>query len=98
MIVGSLLGLAEAMLALDLDVVETVFEGETHDLVTLGLSGPVGDQRQLGAQLLQPVEGLVAHRGTATIPRRAARYRRRPMRHRSPQSDGSPPRGRRRRS
>jgi hypothetical protein len=46
MIVGSLLGLAEAMLALDLGVVETVFEGETHDLGTLGLGSPVGDQGQ----------------------------------------------------
>jgi hypothetical protein len=54
-----LLGLAETVLALDLDVVEMVFERETHDLGTLGLGGPVGDQRQLDAQLLQPVEGLV---------------------------------------
>jgi hypothetical protein len=36
-----------------------VFEGETHDVGTLGLGGPVGDQRQLDAQLLQPVEVLV---------------------------------------
>jgi hypothetical protein len=43
MIVGSLLGLAEAVLALDLDVVETVFEGETHDLGTLGLGRLVGE-------------------------------------------------------
>jgi hypothetical protein len=41
MIVGSLLGLAEAVLDLDLDMVETVFEGETHDLGTLGLGGPL---------------------------------------------------------
>jgi hypothetical protein len=34
MIVGSLLGLAEAVLALDLDVVETVFEGETPPCCT----------------------------------------------------------------
>jgi hypothetical protein len=47
------------VLAFDLDVVETVFEGETHDLGTLGLRRPVRDQRQLDAQLLQPVEGLV---------------------------------------
>jgi hypothetical protein len=40
MIVGSLLGLAEAVLALDLDVVEIVFERETHDLGTLRLGGP----------------------------------------------------------
>jgi hypothetical protein len=40
-------------------VIETVFEGEAHDLGTLRLGGPVGDQRQLDAQLLQPVEGLV---------------------------------------
>jgi hypothetical protein len=59
MIAGSLLGLAEAVLALDLDVVETVFEGETHDLGTLRLGGPVGDQRQLDAQFLQPIEDLV---------------------------------------
>jgi hypothetical protein len=39
--------------------VETMFEGETHDLGTLRLGRPVGDQRQLDAQLLQPVEGLV---------------------------------------
>jgi hypothetical protein len=59
MIVGSLLGLTEGMLALDLDVVETVFEGEPHDLGALGLGRAVGDQRQLDVQLLQPVEGLV---------------------------------------
>ena len=47
------------MLAFDLDVVETVFEGETHDLGALRLGGPVGDQRQLYAPLLQLVEGLV---------------------------------------
>ena len=47
------------MLALDLDVVETVFEGETHDLGALRLRRAVGDQRQLDAQLLQPVERLV---------------------------------------
>jgi hypothetical protein len=35
-----------------------VFEGETHDLGALRLGGPVGDQRQLDAQLVQPVEGL----------------------------------------
>ena len=32
---------------------------KTHDLGALRLGGPVGDQRQLDAQLLQPVEGLV---------------------------------------
>jgi hypothetical protein len=47
MIVGPLLGLAEAVLALDLDVVETVFEGETHDLGTLRL-GPVGPRTGYG--------------------------------------------------
>jgi hypothetical protein len=31
------------VLTLDLDVVETVFEGETHHLGTLRLGGPVGD-------------------------------------------------------
>ena len=34
------------MLAFDLDVVETVFEGETLDLGTLGLGGAVDDQGQ----------------------------------------------------
>jgi hypothetical protein len=37
MSIGSLLGLAEAVLALDLDVVEAVFEGET--LTTLARCG-----------------------------------------------------------
>jgi hypothetical protein len=36
-----------------------VFEGETHDLGTLRLGGPVGDQGQLDVQLLQPFECLV---------------------------------------
>ena len=57
--VGPFLGLAEAVLALDLDVVETLFESEPHDLGALRLGRAVGDQRQLDAQLLQPIEGLV---------------------------------------
>ena len=56
MIVGPLLGLAETVLALDLDVVETVFQGEPHDFRALRLGRAVGDQRQLDAQPLQPVE------------------------------------------
>jgi hypothetical protein len=40
-------------------VVETVFEGETHDLGALRLGHPVCHQRRLDAQLFQPVECLV---------------------------------------
>ena len=57
--VGLLLGFAEAVLALDLDVVEAVFEREPHDLGALRLGRAVGDQRQLDPELLQPVERLV---------------------------------------
>jgi hypothetical protein len=45
--VGPFLGLAEAVLAFDLNVVETVFEGKTQDLGALRLGRPVGNQRQL---------------------------------------------------
>ena len=72
MLVGPLLRLAEAVLALNLDVVETLFESEPHDLGALRLGRAVGDQRQLDAQLLQPVESRV-RQGTSTIPCRAAR-------------------------
>jgi hypothetical protein len=47
------------VLALDLDLVETAFEREPHDFGALRLGRAVGDQRQLDAQLLQPIEGLV---------------------------------------
>ena len=43
--VGPFLGLAEAVLAFDLDVVETVFEGKTQDLGALRLGRPVDNQR-----------------------------------------------------
>ena len=56
---GPLLGLAEAVFGLDLYVIESVFEGEPLDLGALRLRRAVGDQRQLDAQLLQPVERLV---------------------------------------
>src|ERR1700732_2580440 len=45
--VGPFLGLAEAVLAFDLDVVETVFEGKTQDLGALRLGRPVDNQRPL---------------------------------------------------
>jgi hypothetical protein len=41
MIVGSLLGLAEAVLALDLDVVETVFEAKRTTLTRWGSAAPL---------------------------------------------------------
>jgi hypothetical protein len=41
MIVGSLIGPAEAVLALDLDVVETVFEGERTTLARCGSAAPL---------------------------------------------------------
>src|SRR5689334_15782246 len=41
MIIGPLLGLAEAVLALDLGMVETVFEGEPHDLARCGSAAPL---------------------------------------------------------
>ena len=60
--VGLLLGLAEAMLALDLDVVETVLEGEPHDLGALRLGRAVGDQRELDAELLEGVDRIMGAR------------------------------------
>ena len=65
LVVGSFLGLAEAVFALDLDVVETVFKGEPHDLGALRLGRPVGDQKSLGTLSPSPrrsatVDGLRA--------------------------------------
>ena len=64
MLIGPLFGLTETVLVLDLDVVETVFESEPHDLRALRLGCAVGDQRELDAQLLQPVKGFVRVRGS----------------------------------
>src|SRR6516162_7064822 len=82
MSVGALLGLAEAVLALDLIVIEAVFKGEPHDLGALRLGSAVGDQRELNAQPLHPIGGHRRVGGTSTTPRRARRYRHLPMRHR----------------
>src|SRR5580700_113954 len=57
--IGLLLRLAEAVLALDLDVVEAVLQCETHDLLALRLGGAVGDERELDSESLQPVQRLV---------------------------------------
>ena len=57
--IGALFRLAEAVLALDLDVVEAVGEVEALDLRPLGRPVPVGDQPQPNATALQLVEGLV---------------------------------------
>jgi hypothetical protein len=45
--VGPFLGFAEAVLAFNLDVVKTVFEGEPHDLGALRLGRAIGDQPSL---------------------------------------------------
>ena len=42
--IGALLGLAKAMLALDLNVVEALFESETDHLGALRLGGSIRDQ------------------------------------------------------
>ena len=65
--IGLLLGLAEAVLALDLDVVEAVLQREAHDLGALRLGRAVGDQRELDPELLQPVERLVRAREHAQL-------------------------------
>ena len=69
MLVGPLLRLAEAVLALNLDVVETLFESEPHDLGALRLGRAVCDQRPT------PSAGRESRvrQGTSTIPRPAAR-------------------------
>src|SRR5260221_12228893 len=56
--IGAFLRLAEALLAFDLNVIETMLEGEARDLCALRLTRSVGDQRQLNAALLQSVERL----------------------------------------
>jgi hypothetical protein len=63
--VGPFLGLAEAVLAFDLDVVETVFEGKTQDLGALRLGRPVGNQRQLDTY--QPSSAIHIVRSVAEI-------------------------------
>ena len=87
------------VLALDLDMVETVFQREPHDLGPLGLGRPVGDQRQPDAALLERVDGFVRV-GEQRNSSSCSAFRRRPMRHRSPRAapDGRPPRARQRRS
>ena len=54
--VGTLLGFAETVLALDLNVVEAVFEAELHDLGALRLACAVGDQGEPDTLLLKPIE------------------------------------------
>ena len=58
--IGAFLGLAEAVLALDLDVVEAPGEVEALDLGPLAFRRAVGHQRQQDATGLEGVEGLVS--------------------------------------
>ena len=62
MAIGLLLGFAEAVLALDLDVVEAVRQGKALDLGALRRGCAVGDERELDAELLQAVERLMRAR------------------------------------
>ncbi len=56
--VGPLLRFAEAVLALDLDVVETPAQVEARDLAPLDLADAVGHQRHPDAAVAQLVQGL----------------------------------------
>ena len=57
--IGALVRLAEAVLALDLDVIETVRQRKAFDLGALGAGGAVGHQRQFDAVRLQRVDGVM---------------------------------------
>src|SRR6202030_102158 len=67
MAIGLLLRLAEAVLALDLDVVEAVLQGKALDLGALRRSRAIGDERELDAEFLQPIERLVRAREHAQL-------------------------------
>src|SRR5437870_803686 len=58
--VSAFLGFAKAVLALDLDVVEALFEGEADDLGALRRGGAIGDECQAHTQRLEAIEGLVS--------------------------------------
>src|SRR5271154_2504011 len=58
--IGALFGLAEPVLALDLDMVETLFEGEADHLGALRLGGTIGGDGQAHAELLEAIERLVS--------------------------------------
>jgi hypothetical protein len=60
--VGALLRFAEAMLALDLDMIEAVRERKAFDLRTLDSGGAVGHQRQFHAVCLEGIDGLMRAR------------------------------------
>ena len=57
--IGALFGFAKAMLAFDLNMVETFFEGEADHLGALRARRSVGYQRQPHPQLFEAVERLV---------------------------------------
>ena len=57
--IGMLVGLAEAVLAFDLDMIEAVREIEAFDLGALGVGGAIGHQRELHAERLQLVDRLM---------------------------------------
>ena len=67
MSVGALFGFAKAVLALDLNVVEPLFESEADHLGTLRLGRPVGDQCEAHAERFEPVERLVSAREHAQL-------------------------------
>src|SRR3984893_6897144 len=57
--IGTFLRFAEAVLTLDLDMVEPLFEGEADDLGALRLGRTIGHQCQAHTQLLEAIERLV---------------------------------------
>jgi hypothetical protein len=65
--VGLLLGLAKAMLALDLDVIKTVLEREAHDLGALCLGRAIRHKGKLDPEFLEPIERFVRPRKHAQL-------------------------------
>ncbi len=60
--VGALFRLAKAVLALDLDMIETVRQRKTFDLGALGAGRAIGNQRELDAARLQFVDRVMRAR------------------------------------
>src|SRR5262249_45429610 len=54
--VGTFLRFAEAVLSLDLNMVEPLFEGEAGHLRALRLGGAIGDERQSYTELFEAIE------------------------------------------
>src|SRR4051794_38699122 len=67
MTIGLFLRLSEAVLALNLDMVEAMFERKARDLGALCLGGAVCYDSELDPAFLQPVERLVRARKHAQL-------------------------------